>query len=265
VELVFKALADPSRRSLLDRLFERDGQTLGELCARVEMTRFGVMKHLRLLETAGLVTTRRVGREKFHYLNPVPIRLLHDRWITKYAAPWVGALGDLKRELENPSTPITPNQEENAMEKPKHVYEVYIRTTPEKLWEAITRPEMTRQYFYANDVESDWKVGSAIRHKGPDGKVKLDGKVLEVVPPRKLVTTFCAVHDPETAKDRPSRVTWEIVPRGEVCLLTLTHDDFDGITTTYKQVGLGWNPVLSGLKTLLETGSPLGVPMPAVR
>jgi len=150
------------------------------------------------------------------------------------------------------------------MEKPKHVYEIYIRTTPEKLWEAITRPEMTRQYFYANDVESDWKVGTPVRHKGADGKVNLDGKVLEVVPPRKLVTTFCAVHDAETAKDRPTRVTWEIEPRGEVCRLTLTHDDFDGITATYKQVGMGWNPVLSGLKTLLETGKPLVIgPAPA--
>lgn len=143
------------------------------------------------------------------------------------------------------------------MNQPKHVYEIYIRTTPEKLWEAITRPEMTRQYFYANDVESDWKVGSPVRHKAASGEVMLDGKVLEVVPRKKLVTTFCAMHDPQNAKDRPSRVTWEIEPRGEVCKLTLTHDDFDGITGTYKSVGPGWNPVLSGLKTLLETGKPL--------
>jgi uncharacterized protein YndB with AHSA1/START domain len=150
------------------------------------------------------------------------------------------------------------------MNQPKHVYEVYIRTTPEKLWQAITRPEMTRQFFYGNDVESDWKVGSSVRHKSPDGKPNLDGKVLEVVPQRKLVTTFSAVHDAACAKDRPSRVTWEIEPRGEVCKLTLTHDDFDGITETYQQVGRGWNPVLSGLKTLLETGKPLVIgPAPA--
>ena len=143
------------------------------------------------------------------------------------------------------------------MNAPKHVYEIYIRTTPEKLWEAITRPEMTRQFFYGNDVESDWRVGSPVRHKGADGKVNLDGRVLEVAPPRRLVTTFSAVHGPTTVNDRPSRVTWEIEPRGEVCKLTLTHDDFDGITETFKQVGAGWNPVLSGLKTLLETGQPL--------
>jgi len=254
MELAFRALADPSRRALLDRLFERDGQTLTQLCERAGMTRFGVMKHLRVLEAAGLVATRRSGRAKFHYLNPVPIRLIHDRWISKYAAPWVGALGDLKRQLE----------EESVMNRPRHVYEVYIRTTPEKLWAAITRPEMTRQYFYANDVESDWTVGSLVRHKGADGTVNLEGKILEVVPERRLVTTFRSLHGPGTENDAPTRVTWEIEPRGEVCRLTLTHDDFDGITETYKMVGSGWNPILSGLKTLLETGKPLVIgPAPA--
>ncbi len=150
------------------------------------------------------------------------------------------------------------------MNAPKHVYELYIRTTPEKLWEAITRPEMTRQYFYANDVESDWKVGSAIRHRGQDGEVKLEGKILEIAPPRRLVTTFASVHHPQAKGDRPSRVTWEIEPRGEVCRLTVVHDDFDGVTETYTMVGSGWNPILSGLKTLLETGRPLVIgPAPA--
>jgi len=279
VELAFRALADPSRRSLLDRLFERDGQTLSALCEQAGMTRFGVMKHLRVLEAAGLVTTRRVGRAKFHYLNPVPIRLIHDRWITKYAAPWAGALGHLKRQLEEETmsksttrhaapadqdrgvtTAVhesTVRQEDPVMTPPRHVYEVYIRTTPQKIWEAITRPEMSRHYYYANDVESDWKVGSPVRYKGGDGKGKLDGNVLEIVPPRRLVTTFSALYGPDTARDRPSRVTWDIEPQGEVCKLTLTHEDFEGITATYKSVGPGWNLVLSGLKTLLETGQPL--------
>ncbi|HKQ56719.1 MAG TPA: SRPBCC family protein [Candidatus Eisenbacteria bacterium] len=149
------------------------------------------------------------------------------------------------------------------MNAPKHVYEVYIRTTPEKLWNAITRPEMTQQYFYGTAVESDWKVGSSVRHLGANGEVNLDGKVLELVPQQKLAVTFAAVHNPASAKDRPSRVTWEIQALGDVCKLTLTHDDFDGVTETYKQVGSGWNPVLSGLKTLLETGTPLAIPRPA--
>ena len=256
MELVFKALSHPGRRELLDRLFVRDGQTLGELCETFELSRYGVMKHLRILESAGLVVTRRAGREKLHFLNPVPIRLVHDRWITKYAEPWVGAMGDLKARLEGHVMP---------MSNLKHVYEVYIRTTPEKLWKAITDPASTRSYFYGTSVESDWKQGSTIIHRGENGQVNLDGKVLAIEPNRKLVTTFSAVHDPESKHDRPSRVTWEIVPLGEVCKLTLTHDDFDSETKTFKSTGPGWNPVLSGLKTLLETGKPLGIPMPATR
>src|SRR5215831_18825525 len=116
---VFKALADPTRRELLDELFRADGQTLSALEERFAMTRFGVMKHLRLLEDAGLVVSRRRGREKLHFLNPVPIRLVHDRWVSKYSEPWVATLSDLKDRLERP------------MEK---IYEIYIRTTPERLW-----------------------------------------------------------------------------------------------------------------------------------
>ena len=100
VDDVFKALADPTRRELLDELFERDGQSLSELEARLPMTRFGVMKHLKVLEEAGLVTTRRRGREKLHFLNPVPIRLVHDRWVSKFAEPWAASLSELKARLE---------------------------------------------------------------------------------------------------------------------------------------------------------------------
>src|SRR6266480_3881024 len=127
VDEVFRALADPTRRSLLDELFREDGQTLSALEGRFGMTRFGVMKHLKQLEEAGLVVTRRRGREKLHYLNPVPIRLVHDRWVGKYAEPWAATLSDLKHELED-----------QTMEK---IFEIYIKTTPERLWEAITNPE----------------------------------------------------------------------------------------------------------------------------
>jgi DNA-binding transcriptional ArsR family regulator len=101
MDTVFKALADPTRRSLLDELFEQDGQTLTQLEQRLPMSRFGVMKHLKVLEDAGLVTTKRRGREKLHHLNPVPIRLIHDRWVSKYAEPWASALTELKRNIEN--------------------------------------------------------------------------------------------------------------------------------------------------------------------
>ncbi len=246
MERVFRALGDRSRRRLLDALHRQDGQTLRQLEGELAMTRFGVMKHLRVLEEAGLITTKRIGREKLHYLNPVPIRLVHDRWIRKYQEPLVGAMSHLKRTLEA-----------IAMNAPKHVYEVYIRTTPEKLWQAITDPAFTQLYFYGTAVRSGWNAGDTVEHVGPDGAIALSGKVLEVTPPRRLVHTFLAHHNAEELKERPSRVTWEIVPRGETCLLTLTHDDFDGESATYKSVRLGWNPVLSGLKTLLETGSPL--------
>src|SRR6266571_2545500 len=147
---VFKALADPTRRSLLDELFKQDGQTLSALEQRLPMTRFGVMKHLRVLEEAGLVTTRRRGREKLHYLNSVPIRLVHDRWVSKYAEPWVATLSDLKHRLED-----------KTMEK---VFEIYIKTTPERLWEAITDSEMRSKYNFGVGVTSDWTPGS--RYEG---------------------------------------------------------------------------------------------------
>jgi uncharacterized protein YndB with AHSA1/START domain len=252
VDEVFKAIADPSRRRLLDKLFKRDGQTLGELEAHLpEMTRFGVMKHLRVLEAAGLVATHKVGREKLHYLNPVPIRRVFDRWTSKYASAFTHALADLKRRLEG----------EQVMDEhgPKHVYEVYIRTTPERLWQAITDPSFIRQYFYDQSVKSSWKAGAEYVHRAPDGTVKIEGTIVEFDPPRRLVQTFSCPFKEETRGDRPSRVTWTIEPKGEVCKLTLVHDDFDGETATFRSVGSGWNPVLSGLKTLLETGKPLAL------
>src|SRR5215469_15690393 len=150
MDAVFRALADPTRRSLLDELFGEDGQTLGALEQRLPMTRFGVMKHLRVLEQAGLVTTRRRGREKLHFLNPVPIRLVHDRWVSKYAEPWAASLSEIKRRLED-----------KTMEK---VFEIYIKTTPERLWQAITDSDMRRKYTFGAIITSDWTPGS--RYQG---------------------------------------------------------------------------------------------------
>src|SRR6201987_1599911 len=179
MDKVFRALADPTRRSLLDELFKEDGQTLIALESRLPMTRFGVMKHLKVLEEAGLVVTRRRGREKLHYLNPVPIRLIHDRWVSKYAEPWAAALSDLKHRLESP------------MEK---VFEIYIRTTPERLWEAITDPEIRAKYNFGAGVNSDWTPGSRIQLASPNANGLLaDGEVLEVDPPRRLVHTMTAL------------------------------------------------------------------------
>ena len=165
---MFKALADPTRRSLLDELFRQDGQTLGTLEERFPMSRFGVMKHLKVLEEAGLVVTRRRGREKLHFLNPVPIRLVHDRWVSKYSEPWVAGLSEIKERLES------------QMEK---VYEIFIKTTPERLWEAIVDPEIRAKYNFGAAVNSEWKVGAPISvdvathgiHLG-EGEVLADGR-----------------------------------------------------------------------------------------
>ena len=155
VDLVFRALADPTRRALLDELFARDGQTLVSLTARHDMTRIAVAKHLKILEDAGLIVSRRRGREKLHYLNPVPIRLVHDRWVSKYTEPWAAGLAGLKHELED------------QMEK---VFEIYIRTTPERLWEAITDPVIRTKYQFGASIESDWTAGSPYRLGHPDAE-----------------------------------------------------------------------------------------------
>jgi uncharacterized protein YndB with AHSA1/START domain len=249
VEDVFRALADPNRRELLDRLFERDGQSLGELAEGLAMTRFGVMKHLAVLEAAGLVTAHRAGRQKLHYLNPVPVRLVHDRWVSKFAAPWIGAMAGLKNRLE--ATVSEP--------APRHIYETYIRATPERLWRALTDPEETQLYYYGTRFISDLAPGSAWACVADDGKHALEGEVVEVERNRRLVLTFKMLHSEETAGDPPSTVTWEIEPKGGACLLRLTHEGFASETATFHAVQFGWNPVLSGLKTLVETGHPLAI------
>ena len=244
MDKVFRALADPTRRSLLDELFREDGQTLGALEQRFDMTRYGVMKHLRQLEEAGLVVTRRRGREKLHFLNPVPIRLVHDRWVSKYTEPWAAALSDLKTALETP------------MEK---VYEIYIRTTPERLWEAITDPGIRAKYQFGAGAHSDWKPGSPIELGAPNAEGLLgEGEVLEADPPRRLVYTMVALWSDDVRREGASRVTWEIEPVGDSCRLLLTHDELrDGANP---ELYGGWPMILSGLKTWLETGELLTTP-----
>jgi uncharacterized protein YndB with AHSA1/START domain len=240
---VFRALSDPTRRSLLDELFKNDGQTLSALEARLPMTRFGVMKHLKLLEEAGLVVTRRRGREKLHFLNAIPIRLIHDRWVSKYTEPWVATLSELKQTLED-----------KTMEK---VFEIYIKTTPERLWKAITDPEMRRKYTFGAVVTSVWTAGS--RYEGMGGGAPIfEGENLEVSPPRRLVQSFRALWGEDVKGEGTSRVTWEIEPVGDSCLLKVTHDQLrEGANN---QIYGGWPMVLSGLKTLLETGEMLTTP-----
>jgi len=240
---VFKALADPTRRHLLDNLFKEDGQSLVDLEQRLPMTRFGVMKHLKLLEEAGLVVTRRQGRKKLHFLNAVPIRLIHDRWVNKFTEPWVAALSDLKRDLE--------------AESMKKVFEIYIKTTPARLWQAITDTEMRRMYNFGAVVTSEWTPTS--RYQGAGGGMLIfEGENLEVDPPRRLVQSFRALWSDEVKTEGTSRVTWEIEPVGDSCLLKVTHDELrEGAND---QLYGGWPMILSGIKTLLESGEILTTP-----
>jgi len=242
---VFRALADPTRRSLLDELYRCDGQTLSALEARLPMTRFGVMKHLRVLEEAGLVVTRRRGREKLHFLNAVPIRLVHDRWVSKYAEPWAASLSALKQTLE-----------EESMEK---VFEIYIKTTPERLWEALTDSETHAAYSFGVGVSSDWTVGSSYEGGSTAaGAPLIEGENLEVDPPRRLVQSYRALWSDDVRRAGTSRVTYEIEPVGDSCCLTVTHDQLPADANP--QLYGGWPMILSGLKTLLETGERLTTP-----
>ncbi len=252
MEPVFRALSDPNRRYLLDLLHERDGQTLLELQGHLPMTRFGVMKHLKILEEAGLIVTRRSGREKLHYLNRVPIQMVYDRWVMKYAQPVAQSLTFLKYGLEDPSMTAT-----TALTT--HIYEVYIRSTPEKVWHALTDSEMTKQYFPNTGIESDWKPGSPYRKVSENGFAMLTGEVLEVDEPHKLVLTFVPHWDEEAEKAGfTSRVTYEISPRGDgMVKLTLLHEGLDPSLAITPGIRDGWALVFSGLKTLLETGQPL--------
>ncbi len=241
---MFKALADDTRRALLDELFREDGQTLSALEQRFEMTRFGVRKHLIRLEVAGLVVTKRRGREKLHFLNPVPIRLIYDRWLSKFAEPWAAGLSELKTRLEG------------TMEK---VFEIYIRTTPERLWEAITDPEVRSKYSFGLHYTSDFTPGSRFEASHPNAEGLLgEGENLEVDPPRRLVQTMRALWSDDVKNEGTSRVTWDIEQVGDSCRLLVTHDQMrDGAN---EQLYGGWPMILSGLKTWLETGGLLTTP-----
>jgi uncharacterized protein YndB with AHSA1/START domain/DNA-binding transcriptional ArsR family regulator len=253
---VFKALSDPSRRRLLDRLNERNGQSLTELCGELDMARQSVTKHLAVLEAATLVATVRRGREKLHYLNAAPINEIAERWINQYDRERVRALSDLKRALED--TPMT---------KPEFVYVTYIQTTPEDLWRALTDPVFTRRYW-GLALETDWQPGSAMTWE-KDGTRQSDPEqiVLEADPHRRLAYAWHAftprwnatvgLSDEALARvaaEPRSRVSFDIEPHGESVKLTVVHDGFEPGSTVAEMVSGGWPMVLSSLKTLLETG-----------
>jgi DNA-binding transcriptional ArsR family regulator/uncharacterized protein YndB with AHSA1/START domain len=267
---VFRALADPSRRQLLDSLNRHNGQTLRELCAGLQMARQSVSKHLAILEAANLVTTVRRGREKLHYLNAAPINEIRERWITRYDRGRVEVLAGLKHALE-----------EGPMDRPSFVYTTYIRTTPEQLWQALTDPAFTRQYWNAA-FETDWQPGSPMTWDlGGITVADPEQVVLESEPYRRLSFTWHtfspALNDSlglsdevreRIAAEGRSKATFEIEPVGDSVKLTVTHDGLDPDGFVQSLIGDGWPRVLSRLKTLLETGEtlpPTSEPPVAVR
>jgi len=248
-ERVYKALADVHRRQLLDRLFEQDGLTLTQMCEGMPMTRFGCMKHLQVLEDADLITTRKVGREKFHYLNPMPIQLMYERWVSKFAGPWAQAISGLKAMMED----------KDMSAKPAHVFHTFIRTTPERLWQALTDGTMTQLYYFGTRIQSTFEAGALYQYLTPQNTAMIDGKIIESDPPRRLVTTFRPLWLEDAAAYGESIVTFEIEAEGPVCRLTVTHSGLDEALPAVSGMVLGWARILSGLKSLLETGEALPV------
>ncbi|MHB8532643.1 MAG: ArsR/SmtB family transcription factor [Solirubrobacteraceae bacterium] len=265
MDAVFRALADPGRRRLLDSLNARNGQTLRELCADMGMARQSVSKHLGVLEAANLITTVRRGREKLHYLNPVPINDIAERWIDRYEQRRVEALADLKRALEKPT-----------MDRPSFVYTTYIQTTPERLWQALTDPGFTARYWNAT-FETDWQPGSGMVWINNGVRIEdPDQVVLEAEPHRRLSFTWHTFtaelaravgreeHDFSAADREPrTRVTFEIEPAGSAVKLTVIHDELLPGGKVAELVSGGWPQVLSKLKTLLETGTTFRIERPS--
>jgi uncharacterized protein YndB with AHSA1/START domain/DNA-binding transcriptional ArsR family regulator len=256
---VFRALADPGRRRLLDSLNARNGQTLRELCGELDIARQSVSKHLAVLEAANLVSALRRGREKLHYLNAEPINAIGERWIGQYDRERARALADLKRALED-----TP------MQRPEFVYTTYIKTTPERLWQALTDPAFTGRYWGAT-FASDWKVGSPMTWEYDGVRIADPAQVvLESDPYRRLAYTWQTVtpqfaetvgfsdeYFARVAAERRSKVSFDIEPRGQGVKLTVVHDDFDPGSAMLESVSGGWPMILASLKTLLETGEAL--------
>ena len=249
---VFKAINDPSRRLLLDELFEHDGQTLGELCSHLpDMTRYGVMNHLKVLEAAGIVTTLKQGRSKLHYLNPVPIRLIHDRWISKYAEARVGAITDIKARVEGGGQRVGA---------PDHIYKAYINGSQADVWDAIVNPAKTVQYFYGTVIDVDLEVGGKMNYDYPDGRQASVGQVIAIDPPNKLEFMFHAKWDEALDAEGPVREVWALAEVNGMTELAIEIYDMPAGSKTYEDFTSGIPYIISGLKSLVETGK--GLPAP---
>jgi DNA-binding transcriptional ArsR family regulator/uncharacterized protein YndB with AHSA1/START domain len=240
MDLIFKALTEPARRTLLDNLRARDGQTLTDLCAAMEMTRFGVMKHLKVLEAADLVLTRKEGRFKYHYLNAAPLQEALDRWVEPFRVkPAARSILDLKSQLEGTPT----------MSKPDFISGIYVRCTAEALWNALRDPAQMMAYDFMG--QTAMRDGDTIRYTMPDGTLTLVCREIEVEPMTRLVTTFEPTWDA-----KPSRVVYLIEDHETHCRLTVEHHDLTWPAEYGSGTADGWARTLAGLKTWLESGEP---------
>ena len=243
MDKVFKALTDPGRRLLLDRLRQDNGQTLGQLCECLEMARQSVSQHLSVLQSANLISTVRRGRLKLHYLNPVPLQEIQSRWIQEFEYSRLHAIRAMKQQAEEAEMAATDG-------KPSFVYVTYIHASPEKVWEALTDADLTAEYWGHSNV-SDWQPGSRWEHRRTDGSgiADVEGEVIEATPPHRLIMTFGGADE----AGRPSVVRFDIEPHHDIVRLTVTHDDIPD-ASNYEAAAAGWAAVMSNLKSLLETG-----------
>lgn len=243
---VFRALNDDNRRRLLDALLEQDGQTLRQLCEVLpDMTRPGVMNHLKVLEEGGLVATAKVGRERHHYLNPVPIQLIHDRWLDKFTAPDVRALARMTTGLD----------QGHDMSAPTHIHETYIRCTPEAAWQAIVDGEQTAQYFFSTRIECDLEAGAPMRYLDAEGNVVADGEILAVDAGRRLEMMFHPRWSPELDAAGAVRTAWIVEEAMGLTKVRVEYYDLQSPTLEDFQQGIPF--IVAGMKTLLETGAPI--------
>ncbi|WP_307812948.1 ArsR/SmtB family transcription factor [Micromonospora coerulea] len=248
MDAVFKALADPTRRLLLDRLRQQNGQTLRQLCEHLEMARQSATQHLDLLQQANLVTVVRRGRERLHYLNPAPIHEIEQRWISGFDKPRLHAISAIKNQAEEQAMINT------TASAPSYVYVTYIRASAEQVWQALTDADLTARYWGHANV-SDWQPDSTWEHQRLDGSgPDVVGRVLHTEPPTRLVITFEAPG--EEAADGPSVVTFLVEPHHDIVRLTVTHENLTD-PAMLNGISQGWPAVLANLKSLLETGEVL--------
>ncbi len=253
MDTIFKALNDPARRDILDSLRRKDGQKLSELEEQFDMTRFGVMKHLGVLEDASLITTRKVGRFKYHYLNAVPLQEVIDRWIEPLLAkPVARGIIDLKSHLEG-NRPMFDSEM-----KPDFVHQTLIRCTQDALWDALTKAEQVAAYHFMCDAaEGDAEVGQPMNMIRKDGSIMLTQVTTALDPKSRIEMTFEPNWEGGAEK---SHMVFLIDSEGEHCKLTCEHYE---IPVGQDGVKEGWARHIASLKSWLETGKPIKSEMTA--